>query len=214
MFQAHWKRNVSSNAPYCSYSNYHGRASFSYISMQLLASRILKKQKVGSARRVSLFNFLRWQVHPRSSATFSPLRKTLTRSAVSTRSTVGKSMHGRGVESRWLGQRDHLFSHINARFSLSGWKCDFKSNLRCALVQFWNHAYETGSWSLWVSAPCSSIGDVSKWICWLGAVITRLKFDPVPHHDYLFLYFRVGNMRNFIFWHFIIVNKKRGKKAS
>ena len=127
---------------------------------------------------------------------------------------VGKSMHGRGVESRWLGQRGHLFSHINARFSLSGWKCDFKSNLRCALVQFWNHAYETGSWSLWVSAPCSSIGDVSKWICWLGAVITRLKFDPVPHHDYLFLYFRVGNMRNFIFWHFIIVNKKRGKKAS
>ena len=39
---------------YCSYSNYHGRVSFSYISMQLLASRILKKQKVGSARRVSL----------------------------------------------------------------------------------------------------------------------------------------------------------------
>ena len=39
---------------YCSYSNYHGRASFSYISMQLLANRILKKQKVGSARRVSL----------------------------------------------------------------------------------------------------------------------------------------------------------------
>ena len=42
---------------YCSYSNYHGRASFSYISMQLLANRLLKKQKVGSARRVSLFNF-------------------------------------------------------------------------------------------------------------------------------------------------------------
>ena len=122
-------------------------------------------------------------------------------------------MHGRGVESRWLGQRDHLFSHINACFSLSGWKCDFKSNLRCALVQFWNHAYETGSWSLWVSAPCSSIGVVSKWICWLGAVITRLKFDPVPHHDYLFLYFRVGNMRNFIFWHFVIINTKKGQKS-
>ena len=30
-------------------------------------------------------------------------------------------------------------------------------------------------------------------------LITRLKFDPVPHHDYVFLYFRVGNMRNFIF---------------
>ena len=43
---------------YCSYSNYYGRASFSYISMQLLANRLLKKQKVGSARRVSLFNFV------------------------------------------------------------------------------------------------------------------------------------------------------------
>ena len=39
---------------YCSYSNYHGQASFSYISMHLLANRLLKKQKVGSARRVSL----------------------------------------------------------------------------------------------------------------------------------------------------------------
>ena len=65
------------------YPSYHGRAIFSYISLQNLANRLHEKQKVGSAGRVTrlagspFFNGR----DPLSRANFSPYKLTLARLA-------------------------------------------------------------------------------------------------------------------------------------
>ena len=51
------------------YSSYHGRVNFPYISLQKMVYRLHEKQKVGSARRVTV------QLgHPPSQANFSPCK--------------------------------------------------------------------------------------------------------------------------------------------